>query len=185
MTKRAALLAIVVYAAAIVGANYMLERFGFVEFLGLATPAGTFLAAVTFTARDVVHEGLGRWWTLVPIAIGGLLSLAVSPAFAVASAVAFLFGELADLGVYDPLRRRHWTGAGLAAGAGGAVADTVLFLRLAVPPGAGGASLLELEGIDAVVGTTVAKVAVVAATWAVWRLVRRPAVAETEDLVAA
>src|SRR6266508_1359388 len=47
------------------------------------------------------------------------------------SVPAFVVSELADLLVYQPLRRRGWALAVLASGAVGAPVDTVLFLALA------------------------------------------------------
>jgi uncharacterized PurR-regulated membrane protein YhhQ (DUF165 family) len=43
--------------------------------------------------------------------IGAGLSALVSPQFAVASGIAFLVSELADLAVYTPLRQRNWLAA--------------------------------------------------------------------------
>jgi queuosine precursor transporter len=47
---------------------------------------------------------------IVAILVGALLSWAVTSNrdLAVASAVAFLFSELADFAVYRPLRERRW-----------------------------------------------------------------------------
>ena len=52
-------------------------------------------------------------------------------AVALASATAFVLSELADLIVYQPLRRRGWLRAVIASNAVGAPVDTVLFLALA------------------------------------------------------
>ena len=53
------------------------------------------------------------------------------PALAVASAAAFAVSELADLLVYQPLRRRRFLRAVLASDTVGAPLDTVVFLALA------------------------------------------------------
>jgi uncharacterized PurR-regulated membrane protein YhhQ (DUF165 family) len=50
---------------------------------------------------------------------------------AVASAVAFLFSELADFVVYQPLRERRWLLAVFASNAVGLVIDSILFLQIA------------------------------------------------------
>ena len=49
----------------------------------------------------------------------------------VASATAFVLSELADLLVYQPLRRRGFVRAVIASNAVGAPVDTILFLALA------------------------------------------------------
>ena len=59
------------------------------------------------------------------------LSYFVAPAFALASGVAFLVSELADLAVYTPLERRSWIGAVALSNTVGLVVDSMLFLALA------------------------------------------------------
>lgn len=49
----------------------------------------------------------------------------------IASAVAFLFSETADLIVYTPLRRRFPAWAIVASGFAGSVVDSLLFLTIA------------------------------------------------------
>ena len=56
------------------------------------------------------------------------------PRLAVASGAAFAVSELADLLVYQPLRRHGWIPAALASNAVGAPVDTVVFLALAGLP---------------------------------------------------
>jgi uncharacterized PurR-regulated membrane protein YhhQ (DUF165 family) len=51
----------------------------------------------------------------------------------VASAVAFLFSELADFVVYQPLRERRWLLAVFASNVVGLVIDSILFLRYSRP----------------------------------------------------
>jgi uncharacterized PurR-regulated membrane protein YhhQ (DUF165 family) len=62
---------------------------------------------------------------------GAGASYLISPAFAVASAVAFLVSELADFAVYTPLERRSWLGAVLVSNTVGLLVDSWLFLTLA------------------------------------------------------
>jgi hypothetical protein len=65
-------------------------------------------------------------------AAGAVLSAVLAgPALAVASATAFALSELADLLVYQPLRRRGFLRAVLASNAVGAPLDTIVFLSLA------------------------------------------------------
>jgi len=120
------------YIGTIVGANWAIERFGFVLVApGLEAPAGVYFAGLAFTFRDLVHERLGVAGAIVAIILGALLSWWISPAFALASATAFLFSELCDLAVYAPLRQRHWLGAVMASNVVGLVVDSALFLWLA------------------------------------------------------
>lgn len=120
------------FISTVVGANWAIETWGIVSVgFGLHAPAGVFFAGAAFTCRDLVHETLGRWWSLAAIVSGAALSFFISPQFAVASGAAFLFAELMDFGVYTPLRTRHWGGAVVASNVVGFVADSVIFLLLA------------------------------------------------------
>lgn len=99
---------------------------------GLEAPSGVLAVGLALVCRDRVQSAWGRWPSLALIAIGASLSfLVASPALAVASAVAFTLGELADFGVYTPLRERHLYAAVLASGAVGAAVDSVVFLSIA------------------------------------------------------
>ena len=53
------------------------------------------------------------------------------PALVIASAVAFLLSEFADLAVYTPLARRGLVLAVVASGVAGLVVDSIVFLWLA------------------------------------------------------
>ncbi|MEA2966341.1 MAG: queuosine precursor transporter, partial [Alphaproteobacteria bacterium] len=57
--------------------------------------------------------------------------LLAPPALVIASAVAFLLSEFADLGVYTPLARRGLVLAVVASGLAGLVVDSIVFLWLA------------------------------------------------------
>jgi uncharacterized PurR-regulated membrane protein YhhQ (DUF165 family) len=120
------------YLGTIVAANWAIGHYGVVPVgLGLAAPAGVYFAGLAFTLRDLLHEAAGRWAVLAAITVGAGLSFAVSPPrLAVASALAFGLSELADLGVYEPLRRRRWLLAVAASNAIGLIVDSVLFLWL-------------------------------------------------------
>lgn len=113
-------------------ANWLTTRYGFVSVgFGLSATAGTYAAGLAFGLRDALHEIAGRWVVMVAIALGAVLSAAVSPSLALASGVAFLLSESADLLVYEPLRRRQWGFAVVASNLVGALIDTVVFLHLA------------------------------------------------------
>jgi len=57
--------------------------------------------------------------------------LLAPPALVIASAVAFLLSEFADLGVYTPLARRGLVVAVVASGVAGLIVDSIVFLWLA------------------------------------------------------
>lgn len=130
------------FVACVYGANWTLDRYGMVELPLIAwmAPAGVFWAGLSFGVRDALHEAGGRRWVLGAIAAGTGLSWWLTDAvtvpggrvsLAVASGAAFALSELADLAVYEPLRRRQWTVAVVASNLVGAVVDSVLFLWLA------------------------------------------------------
>jgi uncharacterized PurR-regulated membrane protein YhhQ (DUF165 family) len=123
---------LVAYIACIFAANWAIATFGIVPVgFGLVAPAGVYFAGLAFTLRDLTQERLGRWWVVAAILIGAALSALVSPQFALASGVAFLFSELADFGVYTPLRERGFIRAVFASNVVGSVLDSALFLLLA------------------------------------------------------
>lgn len=120
------------YIATIFGANWAIDRFGVVPVgFGLMAPAGVYFVGLAFTLRDTTQRTLGRRWAVFAILAGAALSAVVSPEFAMASGVAFLFSELADFAVYTPLAERRWAVAVIASNIVGAVVDSILFLGLA------------------------------------------------------
>ena len=89
---------------------------------GLMAPSGVMMAGVALVLRDLVQRRLG----------GAALSAWLAPpALVLASAVAFLLSEFADLGVYTPLARRGLVTAVVASSVVGLVVDSVVFLWLA------------------------------------------------------
>jgi uncharacterized PurR-regulated membrane protein YhhQ (DUF165 family) len=124
--------ALIGYIATIFAANWAIVTFGLVPVgFGLLAPAGVYFAGVAFTLRDATQEYLGKRYAVLAIITGASLSALVSPQFALASGVAFLFSELADFAVYTPLRVRSWLAAVLASNVVGLVIDSMLFLWLA------------------------------------------------------
>jgi len=122
--------------------NWLIGKYGVVTLplVGLSAPAGVYTVGLAFGIRDALHEVGGARWVVAAIAAGAVLSYAISDAatipgglttIAVASGVAFLASEFADLLVYAPLRERSWPLAVLASNAFGAVVDSALFLLLA------------------------------------------------------
>jgi uncharacterized PurR-regulated membrane protein YhhQ (DUF165 family) len=129
---RIALPALIAFIATIFIANWLISTFGVVSVgFGLLAPAGVFAAGAAFTFRDIVHRQLGPWWTMGAILVGAACSYAIEPRFALASAIAFLVSELADLAVYAPLERRTTLGALTLSNTVGLLIDSWLFLTLA------------------------------------------------------
>ena len=129
---RVAALLFCMFLGCVVAANWLTNRYGFVPVgFGLTATAGTYAAGLSFGVRDALHEAGGRWIVLAAIVAGAGLSAFVSPSLALASGVAFLVAETADLAVYEPLRRRRWVSAVIASNVVGSLVDTVVFLHLA------------------------------------------------------
>jgi queuosine precursor transporter len=141
VTRAVGLIAAALFVATVWAANFALTRWGSVPVgFGLEAPAGVYFAGLAFTLRDVVHRALGRSIVLACIAAGAALSWLVEAnetipggvvPIAAASAIAFGLSELADLAVYEPVRRRGWLPAVISSNAIGIVVDSALFLWLA------------------------------------------------------
>lgn len=120
------------FLAAIVLANIVTNEWGLIPIgFGMMTTAGTIFAGLTFALRDSIQDRGGRVAVVALILLGAGLSAAISPALAVASGVAFLASELADMAIYTPLREGGYGRAALASNLVGAIVDTLLFLTLA------------------------------------------------------
>ncbi|MFC5358116.1 VUT family protein [Azospirillum himalayense] len=99
---------------------------------GLAAPSGVLMIGAALVLRDMVQECLGRRWTITAIAVGTLLAGLFAPGpLVLASAMAFMLSEMADLAVYTPLRRRGLALAVTLSGLAGSVIDSAVFLCLA------------------------------------------------------
>lgn len=150
----------------ILAANYVTSEHGMVPVgLGFYATAGTYFAGLTFIVRDSLQDlaqpsarlvqtyrsdmaeswerrERSRWLGSLPVlglivAGAGLSYLLADPFIALASGVAFLVAEAADLLVYTPLRDRGYLRAAVASNIIGAALDTVLFLWIAGFPIAG------------------------------------------------
>lgn len=127
------------FVSAIILANVLTTRFGFISVgFGQVATAGTLAAGFALALRDATQDALGRGGVVAVIVGGAGLSFAAAdPFIATASAVAFLLSELADFAIYTPLRRRsrlgdrRWAGAVVASNTAGAVIDTAVFLGIA------------------------------------------------------
>jgi len=164
-------LPLVAYVATIWLANWAITTFGLVPVgFGLLAPAGVYFAGLAFTFRDLTQDSLGRRWTYAAIVIGAALSGFLSGPLAIASALAFLVSETADLMVYTPLRERRWLLAVAASNLVGLTIDSILFLSIA------------FRSLDFLAGQVVGKIEMtvlaVALMWG-WRalLARKPSAA--------
>ena len=144
-TRTIAAVALVVYVGAIVLANYFIVHglpFGLstptpfgtytvpVGF-GLVAPAGTWMIAVSWPARDLIQAASNRWWGIAAIVIGAVVSWWVSsPAIALASGGTLLVSESVDMLLWTPLRRR-FVFAVFVSSVVAACVDSVLFLTWA------------------------------------------------------
>lgn len=98
----------------------------------LMAPSGVLMIGIALVLRDLVQRRLGIAYSAGAVVIGAILSALVAPpSLVLASGVAFLLSELADLAVYTPLARRGLVAAVVASSAAGLVVDSVLFLWLA------------------------------------------------------
>lgn len=99
---------------------------------GLMAPSGVLMVGLALVLRDLVQRRLGLAWAVGAILAGAALSALLAPASLVlASAIAFLLSETADLVVYTPLQRRGLVAAVMASSLAGLVVDSVIFLWLA------------------------------------------------------
>lgn len=123
----------VTFLATIVTANILTTRYGMIPVgFGYASTAGTYLAGLVFVLRDSIQDVSGRWFAVLLVTIGAVVSyLVADPFIALASGVAFLVSELADFLIYTPLREHGYIRAATASNTVGAVIDTFLFLWIA------------------------------------------------------
>lgn len=100
--------------------------------IGLMAPSGVAMIGIALVLRDLVQRRLGMFYSASAVVAGAILSAAVAPpSLVLASGVAFLLSELADLAVYTPLARRRLVAAVIASSLAGLVVDSVIFLWLA------------------------------------------------------
>lgn len=99
---------------------------------GLTAPSGVIMVGLALVLRDLVQRRLGLAAASLAILGGAALSAVLAPpSLVVASAVAFLVSEFADLAVYTPLQRRGLVLAVVASSIVGLVVDSAVFLQLA------------------------------------------------------
>lgn len=99
---------------------------------GIAAPSGVLVVGIALVLRDLVQRLLGLGWAFAAILGGAALSGVIAPpALALASVVAFMFSETADLLVFTPLQKRGLIIAVIVSSSVGIVVDSMLFLSLA------------------------------------------------------
>jgi uncharacterized PurR-regulated membrane protein YhhQ (DUF165 family) len=99
---------------------------------GLMAPSGVLMIGVALVLRDLVQRRLGLRAGAAAVLGGAVISAALAPpALVIASAVAFLLSEFADLVVYTPLARRRLVLAVVASSFAGLVVDSMVFLWMA------------------------------------------------------
>lgn len=99
---------------------------------GLTAPSGVLMIGLALVLRDLIQRRLGLAWAVGAILVGAALSAVFAPPrLVVASTVAFLLSELADMAVYTPLQRRRLVLAVFLSSMAGLVIDSVVFLYLA------------------------------------------------------
>lgn len=129
---------------------------------GLMAPSGVLMIGLALVLRDLVQRRLGVGFSAAAVLAGAALSgFLAPPALVLASAVAFLLSEFADLAVYTPLQRRRLVLAVAASGAVGLVVDSLVFLYLA------------FGSLDFLAGQVVGKAWMVAAALPFVHLMRR------------
>lgn len=132
---------IVAYLATIPIANWLINNVGTqyapdaphtipVGF-GYSAPSGVLMIGLALVLRDYVQQQFGQRITLMAIAAGIVISYAINPAVATASAIAFAVSELADLYVFTQIKQRTLAGAVIASGIVGGIIDSFLFLQIA------------------------------------------------------
>jgi len=95
-------------------------------------PSGVMMVGVALVLRDLVQRRLGAGLSALAILFGTAISaLLAPPALILASGIAFLLSEFADLAVYTPLARRRLVAAVVASSVVGLVVDSIVFLWLA------------------------------------------------------
>lgn len=129
------------YLLSIPFANWLIDHVGNVRFpggphvipvgFGLEAPSGVLAIGFALVARDYVQHMLGKRAALIAIAAGVAVSFLVNRNLAMASGLAFTFGELADFAVYTPLLKKSTFAAVLMSGVVGAIFDSLIFLQIA------------------------------------------------------
>jgi uncharacterized PurR-regulated membrane protein YhhQ (DUF165 family) len=141
--RREGLIFLVLFALTIPAANWLIGHAGTTCVAphgpclvpvapGVMAPSGVMMVGVALVLRDLVQRRLGAGMSALAILIGTAISALLAPASLIlASGVAFLLSEFADLAVFTPLARRRLVAAVVASSFVGLVVDSIVFLWLA------------------------------------------------------
>jgi uncharacterized PurR-regulated membrane protein YhhQ (DUF165 family) len=140
--RREGVIFLVLFALTIPAANWLIGHVGATCIAngpcvvpvapGLMAPSGVMMVGVALVLRDLVQRRLGAIMSALAILCGTALSAMLAPpSLVLASGVAFLLSEFADLAVYTPLARRRLVVAVVASSVVGLVVDSIVFLWLA------------------------------------------------------
>lgn len=130
----AAMAAVVVLSNVLVQHPFAL-RIGGLDLADILT-WGAFSYPLTFLVTDTTNRILGPAVARRVVYLGFALAVVLSawastPRIALASGVAFLVGQLLDIGVFNGLRRRAWWKAPAFSSLAGSTADTLVFFSVA------------------------------------------------------
>jgi queuosine precursor transporter len=140
--RREGVIFLILFALTIPAANWLIGHVGTTCIVngpcvvpvapGLMAPSGVMMVGVALVLRDLVQRRLGAVMSALAILFGTALSAMLAPpSLVLASGVAFLLSEFADLAVYTPLARRRLVLAVVASSVVGLVVDSIVFLWLA------------------------------------------------------
>lgn len=122
------------YIVSIVASAWLIEQFGILPVgFGMSAPAGAYVIGLTLVFRDLTQDQLGPRNTFILMVAGTALSALVSPAVALASALAFLAAQTVDMLIYTPIRARGFlVTAILVSSAFSILVDSVVFVTVAL-----------------------------------------------------
>ena len=150
----ARLLAAVVAMVVVVTASNILVLYPVQAQLGPVNLAdlltwGAFTYPFAFLVTDLTNRYDGAQKARLVVVVGFVVALGLSfylatPRIAIASATAFLVGQLLDIAVFSRLRNRFWLIPPLTGSLLGSLLDTLIFFTIAFAPA--------LAGIDALFG---------------------------------
>ncbi len=103
---------------------------------------GAFTYPFAFLVTDLTNRHEGPRRARLVVVVGFIVALGLSavlatPRIAIASASAFLLGQLLDISVFSRLRNRVWFLPPLAASLFGSLLDTLVFFTIAFAPALG------------------------------------------------
>lgn len=144
MTRRTfeGLIFLALFTACIPAANWLIQHVGTTcvpngpclipVAPGIMAPSAVIVVGLAFVFRDLVQRRLGVGFAAIAVVVGAALSAFLAPpSLVIASGVAFLISEMADLAVYTPLQKRRLVLAVVASSIVGLIVDSMIFLQLA------------------------------------------------------